>query len=45
MKLVCDFSSNFPNKAKKLDANYLFFTDDDDLHFIWPIQSEINIFD
>ncbi len=45
MKLICDFSSNFPNKAKKLDSNYLFFTDDDNLHFIRPIQSEMNIFD
>lgn len=45
MKLVCDFFSNFPDKEKKYASNYLFYTDDENLDFIRPVQSEMNIFD
>ena len=45
MKLICDFSSNLPSRAKEKANEYLFFSDVNDLDFIWPIQSEMNVFD
>lgn len=45
MKLICDFSSDFPNKAIEKENNYLFFSSDKKIDFIWPIQCEMNIFD
>tara|TARA_X000001036_G_scaffold430578_1_gene463475 strand:+ start:2812 stop:3681 length:870 start_codon:yes stop_codon:yes gene_type:complete len=45
LKLVCDFSSYFPNKAKEKVNNYMFLLNDDSLDYVWPIQSEMNIFD
>ncbi len=45
MKLTCDFSINFPIKAKEQDNNYLYFLNDGSLDYISPIQSEMNIFD
>ena len=45
MKLICDFSSNLPPRAKEKANEYLFFSDVNDLDFIWPIQSEMNVFD
>lgn len=45
MKLICDFSSYFPEKTKKIENNYLFFSDDNSIDYIWPIQCEMNFFD
>lgn len=45
MKLICDFSSTFPKKAKERMSGYLFFSNTDKVDFLWPIQSEMNIFD
>lgn len=45
IKLICDFSSNFPFKATEKENNYLFFSNDKSIDFIWPIQCEMNIFD
>ena len=45
MKLICDFSSDFPYKTKEKENNYLFFSNDSKLDHIWPIQCEMNIFD
>lgn len=45
MKLICDFSCYFPEKANKIENDYLFFSDDNSIDYIWPIQSEMNFFD
>jgi len=45
MKLVCDFSSNFPHNAQVKENNYLYFCNNQSLDYIAPIQSEMNIFD
>lgn len=45
MKLICDFHSNFPQKAKEKENNYLFLSNLANLDHVRPIQSEMNIFD
>lgn len=45
MKLICDFYSNFPQKVEEKENNYLFFSNDYNINYISPIQSEMNVFD
>ncbi len=45
MKLICDFSSHFPNEAKEKENEYLYYSKNSEIDYIWPIQCEMNIFD
>ena len=45
MKLICDFSSNFPTNTLEKENNYLIFSNDHTSNYIYPIQCEMNIFD
>ena len=45
VKVICDFYIQFPKNAQEKDNNYMLFSNDINLDYIPPIQSEMVIFD